>query len=126
MRRLFSTFARGWPGVGLLLMRLVVGIALIDRGVTRLWSAHPIQVIILCMLETGAGALLLAGLWTPVAGTLVAATEMWKIFLHPGDTWIWILLGTLGAALAMLGPGAWSVDARLFGWKRIHLPARKS
>jgi hypothetical protein len=80
LRRLFSTFARGWPGVGLLLMRLVVGIALIDRGVTRLWSAYPIQVIILCVLATGTGALLLAGLWTPVAGTLVAAIEMWKIF----------------------------------------------
>lgn len=69
-------------------MRLVVGIALIDRGVTRLWSAHPIQVIIFCVLATGAGALLLAGLWTPVAGTLVAAIEVWKIFLHPEDPWI--------------------------------------
>jgi putative oxidoreductase len=107
-------------------MRLVVGTALIDRGVARLWSAHPIQVIIVCVLETGTGALLLAGLWTPVAGTLVAAIEMWKIFLHPGDPLICILLGTLGAALAMLGPGAWSVDARLFGWKRIDLPTRKS
>lgn len=126
MRRLFSTFARGWPGVGLLLMRLVVGIALIDRGVTRLWGAPPIQVIILCVLETGAGALLFVGLWTPVAGTLVAAIEMWKTFLHPEDPWICILLGTLGASLAMLGPGAWSVDARLFGWKRIDLPTRKS
>ena len=77
------------------------------------------------VLATGAGALLLAGLWTPVAGTLVAGIEVWKVFLHPADPWICILLGTLGAALAMLGPGAWSVDARLFGWKRIHLPARK-
>ena len=126
MRRLFSTFARGWPGVGLLLMRLVVGTALIDRGITRLWSANPIQVIIVCVLATGTGALLLAGLWTPVAGTLVAAIEMWKIFLHPGDPLTCVLLGTLGAALAMLGPGAWSVDASLFGWKRIELPTRKS
>ena len=57
-------------------MRLVVGIALIDRGVTRLWGAPPIQVIILCVLETGAGALLFVGLWTPVAGTLVAAVAV--------------------------------------------------
>lgn len=61
-----------------------------------------------------------------MAGTLVAVIELWKIFLHVGDPWIYILLGTLGAALAMLGPGALSVDARLFGWKRINLPPRKS
>jgi hypothetical protein len=56
----------------------------------------------------------------------VAAIEVWKIFLLPEDLWVYILLGTLGAALAMLGPGAWSIDARLFGWKRVELPDRKS
>jgi putative oxidoreductase len=59
-------------------------------------------------------------------GTLVAGIEVWKIFLLPEDLWIYVLLGTLGAALAMLGPGAWSVDARLFGWKRIDPRDRKS
>jgi uncharacterized membrane protein YphA (DoxX/SURF4 family) len=107
-------------------MRLVLGIALIDRGVTRLWSDPPILLTVLSVLTIGAGLLLLAGLWTPVAGTLVAVIEVWKILLIPGNLWIYILLGTLGAALAMLGPGAWSVDARLFGWKRIDLRNRKS
>jgi hypothetical protein len=41
-----------------------------------------------------------------------------------GNLWIYILLGTLGAALAMLGPGAWSIDARLFGRKYIDIPER--
>jgi uncharacterized membrane protein YphA (DoxX/SURF4 family) len=105
---------------------MVVGITLIDRGVTSLWSNPPILLTVLSVLTIGAGLLLLIGLWTPVAGTLVAVIELWKIFLHVGDPWIYILLGTLGAALAMLGPGALSVDARLFGWKRINLPPRKS
>ena len=73
-----------------------------------------------------AAMLLLAGLWTPIAGTLVATIEVWTTFFsHPPDPWTFILLGTLGAALALLGPGAWSVDARLFGWKRIDIGDRK-
>lgn len=63
--------------------------------------------------------LLLAGLWTPIAGVLALAVELWTAFSHPGDHWVQILLGTLGAGLALVGPGIWSVDARLFGWKRI-------
>jgi hypothetical protein len=57
---------------------------------------------------------------------LVAVIEVWEIFLLPDNLWIYILLATLGGALALLGPGAWSVDARLFGWKRINLQDRKT
>ena len=65
------------------------------------------------------GILLLLGLWTPVAGTLLAIVASLSAFLHPADPWNCIFLGALGAALALVGPGAWSVDAYLFGWKRI-------
>jgi len=52
--------------------------------------------------------------------------ELWKILTLPGDKWVWLLLGTISVAVAMLGPGLWSVDARLFGWKRVEAPPRKS
>jgi hypothetical protein len=48
------------------------------------------------------------------------------MIMLPGDKWVWLLLGTAGAALTMLGPGLWSIDARLFGWKRIETPPRKT
>jgi uncharacterized membrane protein YphA (DoxX/SURF4 family) len=103
-------------------MRLVVGIAMVDCGAARLWSVPTtITLTVLPVLEIGAGLLLLAGLWTPIAGTLVAGLEVWKIFLTHGNPSIYIPLGTLGAALAMLGPGAWSIDARLFGRKHIDI-----
>ena len=105
-------------------MRLVVGIALVVRSIVELQNAPPIIFAVIHALAIAAGILLLAGLWTPIAGVLLAIIEIWCAFTHPHDPWSYILLGTLGAALAMLGPGAWSVDARLFGWKRIDLRDR--
>jgi uncharacterized membrane protein YphA (DoxX/SURF4 family) len=70
------------------------------------------------------GILLLVGLWTPIAGALVVVMQVPAIFDKAGDPWAHVLLGIIGAALVLLGPGFWSIDARLFGWKRIDLPER--
>ena len=123
MRRLFSNFARGWPGVGLLVMRLVGGIAFVVRAVGSLHSgsAHAMATAVLAIV---AGFFLIAGLWTPIAGSLVAALGIWFAYTHVEDPLASILLATMGAALALVGPGAWSIDARLFGWKRIDIRDR--
>jgi uncharacterized membrane protein YphA (DoxX/SURF4 family) len=124
VRRLFSTFADGTPGVGLLLMRLSAGMAMVVQGFSELLAGPPLEAILFQALSVCLGILLLAGLWTPVVGTLVAAESLWIVFSseHP---WHWIMLATLGAALALIGPGAWSIDAHLFGWKRLEIRDRK-
>ena len=125
MRRLYSTFAGGWPGTGLLLMRLVIGSVLVVRAGLRLWGDPPLNITITAAILLVAGFFLILGLWTPIVGTSVAVIEAWKILTLPGDRWLWLLLGTVSGALAMLGPGRWSIDARLFGWKRVEAPPRK-
>jgi putative oxidoreductase len=125
VQRLFSTFANGWPGKGLLLLRLITGAALIHFGMANLHEDLPLQILVLQIVGAGAGVFLLAGFWTPVAGTVVAAATLWiassRYSSHSGDPWIPAMEAALGAALAMIGPGAWSIDARLFGRKHIDL-----
>ena len=125
MRRLYSTFAGGWPGTGLILMRLVAGVALTYIAGFTLRSSPPIPIAIVSLLLLGGGFLLAVGLCTPIVGMLVALIETLRLFTSPS---VWLpdlLLATFGAALAMLGPGQWSIDARLFGWKRIEPSPRK-
>lgn len=107
-------------------MRLVAGGSLIAHGLMGLRTAPPAQLLIPDALGIAAGMLLLAGLWTPITGTLVAALGIWKSITEPGDPWANIFLGTIGTALALLGPGEWSADARLFGWKRIDVRRMKN
>jgi putative oxidoreductase len=128
LQRLFSTFADGWPGIGLLLLRLLTAAALIYFGIVGVLAFPPLATLVPQIIGIGAGTLLLVGLWTPVAGTLAAIAKvsiaLSRLFSHSGDSWIPIAQAVLGAILAMVGPGSWSVDARLFGRKHIDFPER--
>jgi putative oxidoreductase len=121
LRRLFSTFAHGWPGVGLLLMRLVVGISLIVNGIEKFQTGQSIELVILDLLSVGDGLLLVAGLCTPVAGSLVCVLAVWGFVTQDASLYPIILSATIGVGLALVGLGAWSLDAWLFGWKRIDI-----
>ena len=119
MQRLFSTFANGWPGAGLLLQRSLTAILLVRFGIIELTGTSYSPLMIPQMITALAGILLLVGLWTPVVGTLIAVVELWIVFTGVGDPLIPIVLAALGGTAAMIGPGAWSIDARLFGRKHI-------
>ena len=116
MQRLFSTFARGWPGAGLLCLRLTAAISILHYVLTGLTSDQSLFRIV---IEGAAGLLLCAGLWTPIAGSALTILALWSAFYGAGDPWAQVLLASVGAALTMLGPGTWSIDARLFGRKRL-------
>ena len=119
LQRLYSTFADRWPGVGVLLQRVLVAIMLVRFCVIRLTDSPFSISMIPHIIGACAAMLFLVGLWTPFVGTLIAVIELWTAVTHVSDPWISIMLATIGATTAMLGPGAFSIDAVLFG--RRHL-----
>jgi putative oxidoreductase len=108
------------------LLRVGAGTALACLGISELFTmfAGPVTVARDLVAAVG-GIFLLAGLWTPLMGGLAAVNELWiafSIYSSQRDVrWIHVLLVVLTAGVAMLGPGAWSVDARLFGRKRFDI-----
>jgi hypothetical protein len=125
LQRLFSTFPDGWPGFGLLLLRLGGGIALVCLAIGGFLAVREPVNISRDLVAGIAGVFLATGLWTPVMGTLIALDELWIALSgyssQRNGPWIHILLAVLTAGVAMLGPGAWSIDARLFGRKRFDM-----
>jgi uncharacterized membrane protein YphA (DoxX/SURF4 family) len=122
LQRLFSNFADGWPGTGILLLRLLAGSALVNRGVVALNADAHTGSAVLQIVAAGTGILLLAGLWTPVAGVLAGIAEACTAFMQSDSRFLPIMLASLVVSLAMIGPGAWSIDARLYGRKQILPP----
>jgi uncharacterized membrane protein YphA (DoxX/SURF4 family) len=124
LQRLFSTFPNSWPGAGLLLLRVCLGFAPLYFGICDLSGKPSVSAALpQNLIAALTGIFLLAGLWTPVMATVVALDEVWTalwLFSPPREeTWVHIFLVILGASVAMLGPGACSVDAHLFGRRRF-------
>ena len=126
LRRLFSTFAQGLPGAGLLLLRLAAATSLLLHQTSQRTVDVAVWQTVTLVVRTCLSTLLIAGLWTPISGTLTAILELATAFWRPSDVWSHGLVASLGVALALLGPGAWSADAWLFGWRRIEIPERRS
>ena len=121
LQRLFSMFPNGLPGAGLLLLRLVCSVLTFAGATRTITTSHALQTVVLSVIAFGASLLLLAGLWTPVAGICVSLFEAWAAVSRFTGMEDAVLLATLGVALAALGPGAHSIDARLYGRKRIEI-----
>ena len=121
MRRFISNFVGGWPALGLLLIRISAGAALIADGKERVYSGQHFGLLTLGVFTIVGGVLMTAGLFTPLAGFFAVALSVSDVlFYHKGPCPA-ILLTCMGAGLALVGPGALSIDAWLFGLKRIDI-----
>ena len=113
-------FPNGWPGRGLLLLRVANGIFVIHGSLPPLLGSQQFSPF--AASAALAGVLLLVGIWTPIVGVLLAALEIGMLvggIGRPEDT---LLSAVIALSIAMLGPGVWSVDAVVFGRHRLELP----
>ena len=111
---------------------MAVGVAVAIQGGIYL-SGHSNPTIATwagCCLAIGCGILLLIGLLTPLASVLLALRGVVvSLSLVPalfpnlfGAKLTTLFVVTMAAAIALLGPGAYSIDARLFGRREIIIP----
>lgn len=118
MQRLFSSFPAGRPGIGLLLLRLAASIYLIVQS--RLYfDGGGWQTISIGLIAIISAALLAAGFLTPVAAALSVLSALFAD--GPGHAYLIVV----SVAVFLLGPGAYSIDARLFGRREIVIPRQK-
>ena len=124
MLRLFSAFPNGRPGVGLLILRLAAGLVVVVRGMNDISSQLDWEGS-LGVASVAGGALLLAGFLTPLAAVWVAGALALSRASSTSEGFISLsalLLLSQCASLALIGPGAWSLDAKLFGRREILIP----
>jgi putative oxidoreductase len=121
MQRLFTTFPNGWPGTGLLLLRVACAFPLVLDGLSILWSGAETGAIWLPLVGLLPAVLLLLGLYTPVAALLQVLVELSLTLATPSLTGLHLTRAAIGVALMSLGPGARSLDSRIYGRKRIEL-----
>lgn len=118
MVRLFAPFLHDRQGVGLLLLRLLLAGGVFADAIARLFEPTVPQMLA-SFAEVLAAILLAAGLWTPIAGSLVLVVQLGLVLAAQGSLEIFLYRAGMGLCLVLLGPGIWSADARLFGPKRV-------
>jgi uncharacterized membrane protein YphA (DoxX/SURF4 family) len=114
-------FPDGLPGNTLLVLRVTASLLLIHDSLVGAELRSSMTTIIVEPIVVAAGVLLLLGFWTPIVGLVVTILEL---YFAISGTVHWrsaLLLGVVGIALAVLGPGFRSVDARLYGRKRVNI-----
>jgi hypothetical protein len=130
MERLYSQYPGGVVGLALLLLRIVIGSWLTRDDVSR-WiaNAQPGQSatqIVIGVLLAALAVLLVFGLRTSLAVTAAAGLLLAsELYVSGGQGWFYLLLQvSLCASVALLGPGGYSLDARLSGWRSINISSR--
>lgn len=128
LQRTFTNFPSGPVGAVLLLLRVVVGASAIADAVLSVAAHYSAMRLAAAVPAVLAGLALLPGLLVPVASALLAMEG--AAILICAQTSALVLLESrmalfeffvMATALAVLGPGATSIDARRFGRREVEI-----
>ncbi len=129
MQRAYTTFPAGLPAIGLLFLRTAIGVRLIIDGSASLLGSQGLHlgVWVLGLLALGTGTSFVLGFLTPIVAGASAlagiAVWLWHPALAPSFVHLLSLNNTsVTIAILLLGPGAISLDAHLFGRRKIIIP----
>ncbi len=115
-------FPAGTPGIALFLLRLASAAALLESDWRHpLFTSGAVTLVICGLLSVA----LCLGILTPYAATLSCLVELGLLIrsgTQPGLPVVISIMNT--AALGLLGPGAYSLDSRIFGRRIISFPIR--
>jgi hypothetical protein len=136
VQRSFSTFAPGWAGVGLLVLRTGLGIPLLVEGTALLsdWRDNASLLILVALISLAAGVALQLG-YSVGRGAIAGASTVIALHFSSLDGERLNLFSSriacffamsIAIALVFLGPGAFSIDARRFGRREIVIPPRST
>ena len=139
MDKHYSRFPAGRVGLALLLLRLVDGVGLLGEGIHPVAGASsaPASALLLSVALVASATMLILGLRTSLAGSAGAMCTAGAALLGSQhlnlsgtemEAWmcLFAILFFLSSALALLGAGSYSLDARLSGWRRIRMSSTTS
>jgi uncharacterized membrane protein YphA (DoxX/SURF4 family) len=129
LRGLFSTYPAGRTGAALLVLRAAVGVTLVMQGTFCLAGHGGTQEAWLGLTAVTCGALLTIGLFTAIGSVLALIAGGLAVFgvtdctANLFATKLSICFaGVILVALLLVGPGAFSIDGRVFGRREIIIP----
>jgi hypothetical protein len=122
VQRLFSMFPRGRPGFALLLLRIsVAATLLLSLAGGPMPSSSPLLFVGALFVSIA----LLIGIFTPVVSSIVCVYRIVELLIGLRFDWLVVSLVLDSIPLALLGPGAYSLDARLYGLRVMVVPPRR-
>jgi hypothetical protein len=116
-------FPTGAAGVALFILRVSISVALVVDGTERWALVTSWWGLMLILLPA---MLLILGFLTPYACATSCLVQAGVVILAGGHDKFHLLLAILNTgAVALLGPGAYSIDAHFFGRRLLTVPPGK-